>query len=78
MNITNFSLPFIHTDEQQVVEDKEATKQFIIQCLSQYDNKQDKLKTFQSKQESNSKTNPHNLLANVGAYKGIYVQKEPL
>ena len=72
VNITNFSLPFINADEE-VKEDKEATKQFIIKCLSQYDVKQEKLKLYQTKMETNSKNNPHNMIANVGAYKGIYV-----
>ena len=75
VNITNFSLPFINAEEE-IKEDKEVTKQFIIQCLSQYDIKQEKLKLYQSKMESNSKNNPHNMLANVGAYKGIYVAKD--
>ena len=56
VNITNFSLPFINADEE-VKEDKEATKQFIIKCLSQYDVKQEKLKLYQTKMETNSKNN---------------------
>jgi hypothetical protein len=75
VNITNFSLPFISASEE-ISEDKEANKQFVMKCLEQYHLKQEKLRVYISRNESNSRVNPHNMIANVGAYKGIYVQKE--
>lgn len=47
VNITNFSMPFINTEEE-IVSDKEANKKFIVDCLQQYDTKQTKLRLYQS------------------------------